>query len=178
VIIINNLDFMRRLILTVGLGFALITTNAQTTSLELVSSSGDSFNNTNYQLDWSIGELVNETYAASQNILTQGFHQGTYNVTSIDEKPLLKFSIRAFPNPTSDFISLKIHPIKNSNKPESEKFNKIQYTITDLSGKVLQTSKIQSNLKKINFSDYTNGMYLISITQNNQLLKLFQIVKN
>ena len=160
---------MRKLIFTVGLGLAIFTANAQTTLPELLSSAGDSFNNTSYQLDWSIGELTTETYTGSQNTLTQGFHQGTYIITNIYENPLLEFTIIAFPNPTSDFISLKV---------ESTKVESMQYTITDLSSRVLQIGKVLYETKQINFSNYAVGTYLISITQNNQLLKSFQIIKN
>ncbi len=160
---------MRRLILTVGLGLAILTANAQATSPELVSSASDSFNNTSYQLDWSIGELATETYTGAQNTLTQGFHQGTYIVTSIDENPLLEFSIVAYPNPTSDFVTLKV---------ESSKVENLQVTVTDLTGKVLQNYKFANETEQINFSSYSVGTYLISITQNNQFIKSFQIIKN
>jgi hypothetical protein len=160
---------MRRLILTVGLGLAIFTANAQTASPELVSSAGDSFNNTSYQLDWSIGELVTETYTGAQNTLTQGFHQGTYIVTSIDENPLLEFSITAYPNPTSDLVTIDF--------PSSEGHGNVKIIVTDLSGKVLQTSEMQSDLEQINFSSYANGTYLITVSQNNQSVKSFQIIK-
>jgi hypothetical protein len=159
---------MKRLIFTVGLGLAVFTANAQTTSPELVSSAGDSFNNTSYQLDWSIGELQTETYAGSQNTLTQGFHQGTYIITGIDENPLLKFSVTAFPNPASEFIMLKV---------KSEKFNEMQYTITDLSGKVLQTGKLLNETKQINFANYAVGTYFISVSQNDRRVQSFQVIK-
>lgn len=55
--------------------FACLFVHGQTTPLQLISSAGESFKNSNYQLDWSIGELVIETYSGNQNMLTQGFHQ-------------------------------------------------------------------------------------------------------
>ena len=98
---------MRRLFLTVGLGFALLGANAQTASPELVSSSGDSFNNTSYQLDWSIGECITQTQSADDYVITQGFHQNSYVVTSVED---LRADIymSVYPNPTTDFISLKV----------------------------------------------------------------------
>lgn len=160
---------MKRLILIFGLGVFVLIAKSQTVSPELISSAGDSFNNTSYQLDWSIGELVTETYTGTQNTLTQGFHQeNTYIVTNIDENPLLEFSIVAFPNPTSDLICLKV---------ENEKFNEMQYFITDISGKVLQNGKFANETEQINFSNYAVGTYLITISQNNQFVKSFQIIK-
>ncbi len=141
---------------------------SQTASLELISSSGDSFSNTTYQLDWSVGECVTATHSAGNLVITQGFHQNPYEITTeIDLFPKIKMTV--YPNPISNLISLKV---------ESSKVESLRYTITDLSGKVLQTSEIKSDLEQINFSSYAVGTYLISISQNKQFLKSFQIIKN
>lgn len=141
---------------------------SQTVSPELVSSAGDSFNNTSYQLDWSIGECVTATHSAGAYVITQGFHQNTYIITSVED---LRADIEmlVYPNPTSDFINLKV---------ESSKVESLQFTITDLSGKVLQNGKFANQTEQIYFSSYAVGTYLITISQNNQILKSFQIIKN
>ena len=65
---------MKRLgLLVIGIGMTSLAMS-QTASLELVSSSGDSFNNTSYQLDWSIGECITAWQAAGAYVITQGFH--------------------------------------------------------------------------------------------------------
>ena len=159
---------MRRLFLTVGLGFALLGANAQTASPELVSSSGDSFNNTSYQLDWSIGECITQTQSAGDYVITQGFHQNSYVITSVEDLRA-DINMSVYPNPTSDFISLKV---------ESSKVEDLQYTITDFSGKVLQTENFAGDIEQINFTNYAVGTYFISVTENNQLIKSFKIIKN
>ena len=160
---------MQKLIFTMILGFALIGANAQTASPELVSSSGDSFNNTSYQLDWSIGECVTATHSAGDYVITLGFHQNTYNITSVvDLRADIEMSV--FPNPTSDLINLKLTDFQN--------LSGLSYVITDISGKVLAKNKILSTSQTLNFTNYTDGTYLISITENNQLIKSFQIIKN
>ncbi len=159
---------MRRLIFTFGLGLALIGANAQTASPQLVSSAGDSFNNTSYRLDWSIGECVTETHSAGTYIITQGFHQNTYIITAVEDfKSEIEMSV--YPNPTSDFITLNFSEIQNAGK--------VSYSITDLSGKVLQTADMKSDFEQIDFSTYANGTYLISISENNKQIKSFQIIK-
>ena len=54
----------------------------------------------------------------------------------------------------------------------------VYYTITDFSGKVLQTAKVRSDIEQINFSNYTAGTYFITVQENNQLIKSFKIMKN
>jgi len=141
---------------------------SQTASPELVSSAGDSFNNTSYQLDWSIGECITATHSAGSYVITQGFHQNSYVVTSVEDLRT-DISISVYPNPTTDFISLKI---------ESSKVEDMQYTITDFSGRVLQTDNFTDDIEQINFSNYAAGTYFISVTENNQLIKSFKIIKN
>ena len=158
---------MKRLILTVGLGIALIGANAQTASPELVSSAGDSFNNTSYQLDWSVGECLTATHSSGSYVLTQGLHQSSYNITAVEDLRS-EIEMTVSPNPTSDLVSLKV---------ESLQVESMQYTITDLSGKVLANGEILSTLQTLNFTNYSAGTYLISVSQNNQLIKSFQIIK-
>jgi len=141
----------------------------QSVSPHLVSTSGDTYKNTSYQLDWSIGELQTETYAATGQILTQGFQQGNYTITAVEQSNEFQFEIIAYPNPTTDFINLKI---KNS---KTETF---QYIIGDISGKVLQTGKFSDNIQQFNFSEFPVGTYFISIQLNNQVVKSVKIVKN
>ncbi len=150
---------------------------SQTASPELVSSSGDSFSNATYQLDWSIGECVTATHSAGDYVITQGFHQNTYVITAVEDlRPEIEMTV--YPNPTNDIVSLKVesskvYPVGNSNRVES-----MQYTVTDLSGKVLEQGEILSTLQTLNFTNYSVGTYLISISRNNQLIKSFQIIKN
>lgn len=75
-----------------------------------------------------------------------------------------------YPNPTSDFISLNFAKIQN--------FDKISYTITDFSGRVLQTAELKTDLVQINFLNYAVGNYFITVQENNQLIKTFKIIKN
>ena len=159
---------MRKIILLV---VALAMTNlaiSQTTSPELVSSSGDSFSNATYQLDWSVGECVTATHSAGDYVITQGFHQNTYVITTVEDLRA-EIEMTVYPNPTSDFISLKV---------ESSKAENMRYTIIDFTGKVLQISDFSSDIEQINFSNYAVGTYFISVMENNQLIKSFQIIKN
>ena len=160
---------MKRLFFLV---IGIIMTNlaiSQTASPELVSSAGDSFNNTSYQLDWSIGECITATHSAGSYVITQGFHQNSYVVTSVKDLAT-DINISVYPNPTSDFISLNFAKVSN--------FGKVSYLVTDFSGRVLQTENFTDDIEQINFSNYAEGTYFISVTENNQLIKSFKIIKN
>lgn len=147
-----------------------ISSMSQTNSPELVSSAGDSFIGANCQIDWSVGELASETYTGTQNMLTQGFHQSSYIITTIDRNADFKYTITAFPNPTNDFISLNLDKLSD--------FGKVNYTIKDITGKELHADEILSDIEQINFSNYPVGIYIVTVLHNNQLMKSFQIIKN
>jgi hypothetical protein len=160
---------MKCLIFTISFGLLIISSKAQTVSLELVSSVGDIFKITSYQLDWSIGELQTETYAQTGQILTQGFHQSNYTVTALEQLNGLQFEISAFPNPTMDLINLKIG---------ISKIDGLQYIIADISGNIFQKENITSSNQQIDFSNYSNGVYFITVLQNRKSCKSFKIIKN
>ena len=141
----------------------------QSLSFELVSSSGDQFINSSYELEWSIGEIQTESYSQTSQILTQGFHQNTYIITTIEQSSELKFDVLAYPNPTSDFVNLKI---------QDSKVDNLQYTLTDINGKVLQINNFSSSNQQIDFSKFAIGSYFILVSQNKHLIKSFKIVKN
>lgn len=141
----------------------------QTIILQLVGTSGESVINATYQLDFSIGEMLIETCENPQYLLTQGFHQGTYTISAIEENPALSYQIKVYPNPVNDFIHLEIGtPITES----------IIYIVTDQNGKITHRARTNELLSLIDFSGYSKGIYFLTVMQNNHLLKSFKIIKN
>lgn len=136
---------------------------------QLIGSSGETFKNTHYQLDWSVGEVITESFTGSQNTLTQGFHQGKYTITALEQAKNLQFEITAFPNPATDFVILKI---------ESQKLDDLSYLLTDVNGKILQDRKIESNQQQINLSGIAAGAYFLNVKANKKPVKTFKIKKS
>ncbi len=143
---------------------------SQTVSPELVSSAGESFSNSNYQLDWSVGETVTATHSAGDFVLTQGFHQDTYIITAIKDLAT-DINISVYPNPTSNFVIIDFSA--------PQKLENFKIIVTDINGKILEQAETTAYKKQLDFSDYADGIYYLSVEQkNNQLLKVFKIIKN
>jgi hypothetical protein len=53
----------------------------------------------------------------------------------------------------------------------------LQYTLFDLNGKTIVSKKITTSSTKITMKNYSIGMYLLKLTQKNQPLKTFKIIK-
>jgi len=147
----------------------LVALNAQTISSELISSAGDSFNNSNLSVNWSLGECFTATHAAETYVLTQGFQQGVYTITTVENlQPDIEIS--TYPNPTTDLIHLNLSGFEN--------LTDLNLTITDHNGKITGIETMNTDTHLIDFSNYSAGTYFISIFQNKRTVKTFQIIKN
>ena len=136
----------------------------QNISPEVISSAGGTLSNAQYLVDWTLGEPVIETVSGTTNILTQGFHQPHYFLTSLQEVP--EYTIEVYPNPASSVIIINTtiqQPLKA--------------TLFDLNGKMLEEIHFTKNAE-LNISNLARSVYLLNITdQNKYTVKIIRIVK-
>lgn len=104
-----------------------IQANGQSIERSVIGSSGGGFNNSNINVQWTIGETVVATSSAGSQILSQGFHQ--YYSNSSANVSILHGNIKAYPNPTENVLNLSI---ENSNETGI-------ITMTDINGKTVKT---------------------------------------
>jgi len=123
----------------------------QVTSPSVVSSSGDSYSNTNIIMDYTLGEIVVETHANSTTILTQGFHQGVLEVST--ETVNIDIKTKIYPNPTTNYLIVELE--KNVNA---------ELLVYDINGKlVIKDKLINEQHKQLDFSFLIQGNYLLHI---------------
>lgn len=123
---------------------------------EVVSSAGESFDNGNIQVDFTLGEMVTETYS-SGIILTQGFHQPTVGPNSILELQLESYEL--YPNPTTDWIQLSIDDQQNKAGIA---------TIINLKGSVvLQQNLADVSSARISVEHLASGSYFLQLSIDN-----------
>ena len=149
----------KNLILMIVLFSTIISTKAQ----EVVSSSGNYQETSSGSLSWTIGEPITET-ATNGNTLTQGFQQSGITVTNITELNT-ELNVSVFPNPTNEFVKIVSSEDRN-------------YTIQlfNISGKLLVEKEINKTDNTINMNEFTNGTYLLKITNKNET-NTYQIIK-
>jgi hypothetical protein len=135
---------------------------------QVISTAGDYNSGTSNSLSWTLGEGVIETFTGTNVILTQGFQQSKLTITAIKEVPGNSLEISAYPNPTADFVTLKI---------TTESVKNFKYMLYDLYGKLLAEQKLVNSETKIPFNNLASGTYLLKLINNNQDLKVFKIVK-
>ena len=146
-----------RYLLLLWLFFPLIIFG-QTTSPSLISSSGDSYSNANVHMDYSIGEIVIETFLPPAaplplvyNILTQGFHQEIlYIHTEVVE---LEIVSKVYPNPTTSILIVEL-----------EQNVTADLLVYDINGRLVLKDTLKDEQKKqLDFSFLKQGNYLLHI---------------
>lgn len=163
---------MKRVILTFLFGLSIISLMAQVQSEELISSSGDYFVSSNVSMSWSLGELETETFSTSTIILTQGFQQPTFNITSVKSNSLhTNLNIEVYPNPVSNYLT-----IKNNDASVN-----LTFQLYDMFGKLIKTKESEINdgiYTQIDISDLAKGNYLIQIFSiDKSQPKIFKLIK-
>ncbi|PKP20607.1 MAG: hypothetical protein CVU05_08665 [Bacteroidetes bacterium HGW-Bacteroidetes-21] len=161
---------MKKIIFTITFGlFAMICANAQVLSPEVIASSGGDFQGTGTSLSWTLGEPVTETFEGSNAILTQGFHQGIYTVVNVFENPSANLSVTLYPNPVVDILNIDI------NNPEEV----LNFTLSDLNGRMLFSQKSNESKMQINLKDYASSNYLLVIwNSKGDVVKTYKILKS
>jgi hypothetical protein len=140
----------------------------ETDAQQVISSAGISGSNTSGSINSTVGELVIDTKTAGSTTITQGFHQTKLIVTSVKDLQNFGFTITAFPNPTSDFVTIKI---------ENGKPSKMSYMLFDTSGKPLQNGTIANNEAEISFISLNPATYILNILKDGKEIKIIKIVK-
>ncbi|MGM0408402.1 MAG: hypothetical protein ACQERU_10480 [Bacteroidota bacterium] len=79
---------------------------SQSNDYNVIPSSGNCFNS----LSWTLGECITETFQTTEIILTQGFQQSFFLITSLDECTVEGFSVKVYPNRFTDLIDFKVMP--------------------------------------------------------------------
>lgn len=158
---------MKRFLFSLILFCSIHYSVAQSLSPQIISSSGTSFTNGSNQLDWTLGELSTSSLTNGSNSLSQGFHQGNLNVTSIDNFDDT-YGLNIFPNPAIDLLQVQFE--------KANKTNLIELYSTE--GKLLLTQESKNEtLCQIDMSKYDIGTYLIKIHNKNTKGKSYRIVK-
>jgi len=122
-------------------------------------------------VSFSFGQVVYTTNTGSNGSVTQGVQQPfeISVVTAIEQTKGINLSVSAYPNPTTDYLTLRIEEFEVSN---------LLYQLYDMNGKLLQNEKITGNQTSIIMSNLVPATYFVKIIQENKELKTFKIIKN
>jgi hypothetical protein len=136
-----------------------------------ITTAGGNGTGTGGSTSYTIGQVVYTTASGTTGKVAQGVQQ-PYEIsvlTSVEQAKDINLICAAYPNPTTDFLTLKI---ENS---EKEYFS---YWLYDVTGNMLQNKKVTGNETSISMQNLLSGTYILKVTQGGKEVKTFKIIKN
>ena len=158
---INNSLFFLAFLLTFSV-------NAQT-SHQVLSATGGDASGTGGSVAYSVGQIVYTTSTGTTGSVAQGVEQA-YEIYSVGIKETaLNISLSIFPNPTSDFLTIKVEVYNNE---------ALSYHLIDEQGKSVLNEQITNQDTQVAMSTLASGIYFINVLQANKKIQTFKIIKN
>ena len=139
---------------------------------EAIPTAGGEASGSGGTASYTVGQVVYTTnQGTGGNTVAQGVQQPfeISVVTGIAEAKGINLSVTAYPNPTTDYLTLRIDEFEISN---------LSYQLYDMQGKLLQSEKIRDNQTSIVMSNLVPATYFVKVIQGKKELKSFKIIKN
>ena len=150
--------------------FSFLLLTSVLSAQETFSSSGFSSNGNSGLITYSVGQVAIDFSTGNNGSLYQGVQQ-PYEIFSTLGNDILNINLKliAYPNPTTDQLVLSIENIQGK---------KYYYQLYNIKGKSLLYDKRVDNKTYINLNRFPFNIYLLSIIENNAVIKTFRIIKN
>jgi len=157
---------MKRIILLTGLIFSIgISIKAQNIERQILSAGGHRHSSSQGELQWTLGELATEMFSGEM-MLTQGFHQTYYWLTSVEGKADVSLGISPYPNPTHRFVHLETGDSKI-----------VSAAVFDLNGRQWLQTRLESPVHRLDLRDLPEGTLLLKLTSESGRFQTFKIQK-
>jgi len=136
---------------------------------ESANASGGDATGTGGTASYSVGQVVYTTNTGSTGSVAQGV-QHAYEIFTVGIKETeLNISLTAFPNPTTENLTLQISDYNNE---------KLSYQLFDMQGKQLSNGQIVAQQTQINMNSLPTATYFVNVVnQENKKVQSFKIIK-
>lgn len=159
--------------LQIILPFLLLLIPMMVNSQNSVNTAGGAVVGTNGSVSYSIGQTFYGESIGSTGLASEGVQQ-PYEIfeIGIHDFDAVQLNCMVYPNPTSDYLILKIND-------DSFAELSLSYSLFDVTGKVLLTSSIVESETTIELSNFPTQTFFLNIIQksNNKSIKSFKIIK-
>ena len=124
----------------------------------------------NGTVSYSIGQVV---YTVNTNLgsVAQGVQQ-PYEIsviTAIEDAKDISLVFSVYPNPTTDFLTLKVMNYDMEN---------LSFWLYGVNGNLIETRKISAGETQISMTNQLSGSFFLKITEGNKEVKTFKIIKH
>lgn len=137
---------------------------------ESVNTTGGDATGSGGTVAYSVGQIVYTTNTGSSGTVSQGV-QHAYEIFTVGIKETgLNILLIAFPNPTTDNLTLQISDYNNE---------QLSYQLFDMQGKQLSNGQITAQQTQINMNSLPTATYFVNVVnQENKKVQSFKIIKN
>jgi hypothetical protein len=137
---------------------------------ETTTASGGDATGSGGTVSYTVGQVAYTTYTSETGIVTQGVQQPfeILVVTGIEEAKGISLEFSVYPNPTSDFLKLKV---------ESYELVNLSYELYDINGGLLQNGEIVGKETVIRTGGLASAAYYLRINDTHKVVKTFKIIK-
>jgi hypothetical protein len=156
----------KKIVVLFLLSFVLLTAQAQ----EAVTAAGGDASGNGGTVAYSVGQVVYTTNTGANVSVAQGVQQAfkILVLTGLEEVKGINLTVSAYPNPTTDYLNLKVENYDNRN---------MSYQLFDMFGKLVETKKLVGDLTRIGMSNLPPATYFVKVIQNKNEVKTFKIIK-
>jgi hypothetical protein len=159
---------MKKLLIILTIMLLFVGLHAQ----ESTTASGGKASGDGGTVSYSVGQVVYGTHSGTTGSVSEGIQQ-PYEISVIIglEETGINLNISAFPNPTTDFLILKI-------ADDAHQESRFTITLYDLNGRVIEQQVVVSNETAIDMASLNAATYILKVNNENQEVKTFKIIKN
>lgn len=137
---------------------------------ESPTASGGEATGTGGTANYSVGQVVSTTNTGTNGSVAQGVQQPYEISTTVGvNETTINLELSVYPNPTTNYLQLKI---------EDFELSTLNFQLIDLQGKVIENKKVTATTSTINMETLPKAIYFLNISDNNQIVKTFKIIKN
>lgn len=145
-------------------------------SPQVIASQGQHFQNAQFELSYTIGELAAvSTLASGNSIFTQGFHQPDKFVVAFTDNVMASWSAGLYPNPADEQVTLSVRAVNE---------DQLVAELLDASGRLIREPRVLQLLpgqQQYDFpvGDLATGIYLLRLrTQDGQHQRTYRFNKS
>jgi hypothetical protein len=137
-----------------------------------INASGNDATGSSGTVTYSIGQIFYTYIGQSVYNVAQGIQHEEISQTLATKGNAVepKTEIFIFPNPTTDFVNINMEGFESENGTRS-------YQLYDYQGRLLKQNTINQAETQINLSDLSSSIYILTVYNNNKVLKTFKILK-
>jgi len=146
--------------------FSLSTVTAQ----ENINATGGNISGGGGSISYSVGQVSYQTHTGTNGSVIEGVQQ-PYEISmvaGIEEAKGINLSATAYPNPTTDYLTLSIDELTILN---------LSYQLYDMKGKLIQNGMITDHKTSIVMNNLMPATYFLKVIQENKEVKTFKIIK-